>query len=281
MPVIDVSVLSATDVACVPTKRSFCVYVRLQGQAIRTKPARADRAGEIRFGERFRFQYQPDARRPGRNRMFVELWTKSLFSQACVSVAWIEMAEQRFVHRQQMRMNVRGTFEGKSAVISLVLTPLDFGEMPSVPPQQMPQQFLPQGQPGQMQYPAPLGCPNAPGQMMPYPMPPQLPQAMYNSGPADGVPLAQPSPYSTASYMPSATPVLQDPNNPPHHQCEPAPLPPPPAAFVGASLPPPLYAGLLQTETPAGTEQRFPEALPASDPNPSYNYGDDYPRKPM
>lgn len=280
MPVVDVSVLSATEVVGISNKKSFGVYVRLQGQAIRTKSANADRNGEIRFGERFRFQYQPDSRRPGRNRMFVELWTKSLFSQACVSVAWIEMDEQHFVRGQQMRMNVRGTFEGKSATVSLIITPLDFGDAPGVqqqmPPQQ--QQLSQQGQPGQMQYPGGPGYPSGPGQM-PYPMQ-QPPQAMYNSGPAEGVPLAQQAPYSTASYMPNAVPVVQDPSNPSCHQCEAAPLPPQPEAYFGASLPPPLYPGLTQGPSQPGTEQYYPEALPVSDQSPKYDYGDDYPKKP-
>jgi hypothetical protein len=279
MPVVDVSVLSATEVSGVSSKKSFCVYVRLQGQAIRTKPASADRTGEIRFGERFRFQYQPDGHRPGRNRMFVELWTKSLFSQGCVSVAWIEMGEQHFVRGQQMRMNVRGTFEGKAATISLVVTPLDFGDLPGAPQPPMQQQLPQQGQPGQMPYPAPLGYTNVPGQM-PYPMPMQPPQAMYNNGPAEGVPLAQPNPYSTAAYMPNAVPVVQDPGNPTCHQCEAAPLPPQPEAFFGASLPPPLYPGLSQGDRPSGTEQYYPEALPVGDQNQKYDYGDDYPKKP-
>lgn len=275
MPVVDVSVLSATDVVGVSPKKSFGVYVRLQGQAIRTKPASADRTNEIRFGERFRFQFQPDPRRPGRNRMFVELWTKSLFSQACVSVAWIDMDEQRFVRGQPMRTNVRGTFEGKSSTINLLLTALDFGDVPGGAQQQFPQQ-------GHMHYLTQAGNPNVPGQM-PYPMQPQQqqpPQAMYSNGPAEGVPLAQPNPYSTAAYMPNAMPPMQDPNNASCHQCEAAPLPPQPDAFFGASLPPPLYPGLSQTSPQPGNEQRYPEALPAGDQNPKYDYGDDYPKKP-
>lgn len=277
MPVVDVSVLSASEVVGLSAKKSFCVYVRLQGQAIRTKPANADRTGEIRFGERFRFQYQPDTRRPGRNRMFVELWTKSLFSQACVSVAWIEMDEQPFARGQPMRLNVRGTFEGKSAVISLVITPLDFGDVPGAAPQPMQQQL---SQQGQMQYPGQMGYPNAPGQMQ-YPSQPPPQQAMYNNNaPAEGVPLAPANPYSTAAYMPNAMPVMQDPSNPSCHQCEAAPLPPQPEAFFGASLPPPLYPGLAQGQQQHSSDHHYPEALPANEPAPKYDYGDDYPKKP-
>ncbi|KPA75218.1 hypothetical protein ABB37_08533 [Leptomonas pyrrhocoris] len=274
MPVVDVSVLSATDVMGVSPKKRFCVYVRLQGQAIRTKPTGVDRNGEIYFGERFRFQYQPDARRPGRNRMFVELWTKSLFSQACVSVAWIEMDEQNFQRGQQSRINVRGTFENKSAVISLAVTPLDFGNVPGIsqPPTQSQQ-----GMPGQMQYAPPLGYPNAPGQL-PYQMQrqPQLQPGMYANPPAEGVPLAQESPYSTSTYMPNAVPVVRDAGN----ACEAARLPPQPDAYVGAALPPPLYPGLTRGGASAGMEQLFPEALPVSDQSPKPDYGDDYPKKP-
>ena len=273
MPVVDVSVLSATEVTGVSIKKSFCAYVRLQGQAIRTKPARANHMGQISFGERFRFQFQVDTHRPGRNRMFVELWTKSLFSQACVSVAWIEMAEQHFVRGQQMRMNIRGTFEGKCSTISLVVTPLDFGDVPVATQQPMQQQPMQQQQ---QPYPGPVGYPNVPG-LMPYPM---SPQAMYNNGPVEGVPLERPNPYTTAAYMPNATPVVQDPGTPSCHKCTAAPLPLPSEASFGASLPPPLYSGVSQNFERRDDEFFFSGVQSAADQNLVYDYGDNYPKKP-
>ncbi|CAG9573221.1 hypothetical_protein_-_conserved [Leishmania major strain Friedlin] len=198
MPVVDVSVLCATEITGVSLRYSFCVYVRLQGQAIRTKSSSADHVGEVRFGERFRFQYDYDTRRPSRNRLFVELWTKRLFSQSCVSVAWIEMGEQRFVRGEQTRMNVRGAFEGKRATLSIAITPLDFGESRCVVQQQMP--------------------------------------VLYGV-PVEGIPLASPNPYTSAAYVPNACATAQDstacenrevPTQPPQPQaCVGASLPPP------------------------------------------------------
>ncbi|KAK7197197.1 hypothetical protein NESM_000665100 [Novymonas esmeraldas] len=265
MPVVDVSVLCATELSGVSLRKSFCVYVRLQGQAIRTKPADPDRLGEVRFGERFRFQYQRDTVRPGRNRMFVELWTKSLFSQGCVSVAWLEMDEQRFVRGQQLRVNVRGTFEGKHATVSLVITPLDFGENPNAPQQPQQQQLFQQQQ---QQYPYPQ-----PQQQQPYP--PQQ-QVLYGL-PAEGVPLAPPNPYSSAAYTPNACAVAQDPTS-----CCPSDEVPQPQAFVGASLPPPLYPGMSRNQQSGGGAGQYPEALPPPGGNPEYDYGfsNDYPQKP-
>ncbi|CAJ1023740.1 hypothetical protein, conserved [Leishmania lindenbergi] len=196
MPVVDVSVLSATRITGTSLRSSFCVYVRLQGQAIRTKLSNADRSGEVCFGERFRFQYHYETTNPVRNRLFVELWTKSLFSQSCVSVAWIEMGEQRFVRGEQLRVNLHGTFEGKSSTLTLVITPLDFGEHPSVAQQPIP--------------------------------------VMYGM-PVEGTPLELPSPYSSAAYTPNTCPTVLDPMSRQKHEglqpqpqtFVPASLPPP------------------------------------------------------
>ncbi|CAC9484771.1 hypothetical protein, unknown function [Leishmania infantum JPCM5] len=205
MPVVDVSVLCATEITGVSLRNSFCVYVRLQGQSIRTKSSSADHVGEVCFGERFRFQYHRDTKRPGRNRLFVELWIKTLFSQSCVSVAWIEMAEQRFVRGEQTRVNVRGAFEGRRATLSIAITPLDFGESLCVVQQPMP--------------------------------------VMYGV-PVEGIPLASPNPYTSAAYVPNACAAALDSTS--CEKREGPTQPPQPQAFVGASLPPPLYPSLSQ-----------------------------------
>ncbi|KAG5480793.1 hypothetical protein CUR178_05928 [Leishmania enriettii] len=171
MPVVDVSVLCATQITGVSLRNLFCVYVRLQGQTIRTNFSNADGAGEVHYSERFRFQYKPDANRFVRNRLFAELWTKSFFSQSCVSVAWIEMSEQHFVRGEQLHVNLRGTFEGKSATLSIAITPLDFGESSAVVQQAVPVAY---------------------------------------GLPVEGVPLAPYNPYTSAAYIPNECAVVPD-----------------------------------------------------------------------
>ncbi|KAG5502711.1 hypothetical protein JIQ42_05780 [Leishmania sp. Namibia] len=231
MPVVDVSVLCATQITGVSLRNPFCVYVRLQGQAIRTNFSNADGAGEAHYSERFRFQYKPDANRSGRNRLFAELWTKSLFSQSCVSVAWVEMSEQHFVRGEQLHVNLRGTFEGKSATLSIAITPLDFGESSAVVQQAVPVAY---------------------------------------GLPVEGVPLAPCNPYTSAAYMPNECAVVPDPAS--CQKTEAAPLPPQSQAFVGASLPPPLYPSFSQDKPPPppssdGAGGQNLNALPASGQN--------------
>ncbi|GET88207.1 hypothetical protein, unknown function [Leishmania tarentolae] len=226
MPVVDVSVLSATEITGVTLRNSFCAYVRLQGQAVRTRSSRADRAGEVCFSDKFCFQYHYDAKRSGRNRLFVELWSKKLFSQSCVSVAWLEMAETRFVRGEQMRVSLRGAFEGTRATLTIVVTPLDFGEIPRVVQQVMP---------------------------------------ATGSVPMEGIPLAMSNPYTSSAYMPNAGASALDSAS--CKKCEgPMPPPPQPQAFVGASLPPPLYPVLpqgIQHQSSEGNQYCNAVSMPA------------------
>ncbi|KAG5480065.1 hypothetical protein LSCM1_06490 [Leishmania martiniquensis] len=198
MPAVDVAVVCATQITGVSLRNPFCVYVRLQGQAIRTNFVNADCAGEVRYSERFCFQYKYDSNRSGRNRLFAELWTKSFFSQSCVSVAWIEMSEQHFVRGEQLRVNLRGTFEGKSATLSLVITPLDFGETAAVVQQVVPVAY---------------------------------------GLPVEGVPLAPADPYTSAAYMPNVCAVVPDPASCRKCDAAPLP-PPPPAFVGASLPPP-------------------------------------------
>lgn len=232
MPVLDVTIHHASGISGTSSRKSFCVYVRLQGQAMRTKTASMSGSGEVSFAERFRFQYTPDLRRRERNRLFLELWTKSIFSQACVSVAWLELDSQQFYRGQTIRFNLQGGFENKSSTLTLSVTPLDFGMTTATPTLPPVAQFTPPP-PGPYYPPQAVSVP---------PPPPQV-----SAQPAEGIPLIPPNPYTTASYYPSAEPVMPASTFPPGQKE--APPTPPPNAFIGATLPPPLYPSTYQQST--------------------------------
>ncbi|EPY26711.1 hypothetical protein STCU_02126 [Strigomonas culicis] len=253
MPVLDISVLNASNIQGVSSEKTFCVYVRLQGQAMRTKTV-VGHNGIVVFNERFRFQYRPprDNLSDDKNRLFVELWVKSTFSQSCVAVAWANM-DQDFVQKRQVVLNMTGNFEGKSATVSVSLLPLDFGRsLPTEGP--LPYNTVP------MQMPPPTNLYNAPAPQPTYPPPlysQPTPQPLGYSGPAEGVPLQQvASPYTTATYTPQPLPPQQQPNPcqaaplpPQQHQCEAAPLPPYDASGrAGEGLPPPQYPSTIMRD---------------------------------
>ncbi|CAD2215154.1 hypothetical protein AGDE_16399 [Angomonas deanei] len=190
MPVVDISIIKVFNVTGDKGKK-LNVYVRLQGQAMRTSTFSLQR-GECNMNERFRFQYDPSRARSDEasNKLYVEVWSKSLMSQSCVSVA-VTPLTMPLVMGQPTQMNVHGWFEGKSAAVKLVIRPVDFG----LPPQGAPQPYA----------------------MMP-PQPQGMPQPYMNpSRPAEGIPLepvADPNPYGTSDYGKPAVPQAVYSNNP-------------------------------------------------------------------
>lgn len=189
MPVVDVTVVKVFDIQGISTKKNFCVYVRLQGQSMRTTTASGSTT-DVNFKERFRFQYHPDGQSREKNHLFVEVWSKSFLGQSCVSIAWVDMAAQFFMRGQPITFNLSGSFEGRRATAAVMITPVDFG---------MHQPWYP----------------TAPPMAMAIPMPPTPPGAAA----AGTVMPAQPDhPYPTAQYYSNS--CAQD-------TCTPSPAAPP------------------------------------------------------
>ncbi|KAG5506510.1 hypothetical protein JKF63_06013 [Porcisia hertigi] len=164
MVTLDVTVECVSNISGVSLSKSFCVYVRLQGQSVRTKISKVDHTASVEFGENFRFQYVPDRFRTTRNRLFVELWTQSLFWHSCVTVAWLEMDQECFVCGQPRRVALCGSMNEKSSTVHLVITPVNFNQgislvHPAVPVYGQPVQGIPL-EPNQL-YPGALYLPDA------------------------------------------------------------------------------------------------------------------------
>ncbi|CCW64486.1 unnamed protein product [Phytomonas sp. EM1] len=134
MPVLDVIVIKAFGIHGVSLNKNFKIYLRLQQQNAGSKKCKKV-GDEIHFLQKFTFHYDPN-HYTREKRLFIELWTESLFGESCVSVAWVCLDTQNFVRGESITLSLRGGFENLQASFMVAIVPIDFGAVSGHPSQQ-------------------------------------------------------------------------------------------------------------------------------------------------
>lgn len=131
-PLIDVTVVKATDIIGTTSSKKFCVYLRLQNQGVRTNACKLI-GDQVMFNEKFKFRYNPQHKNNRtRNELFIELWSKGFMNNNCVSISWVHLSAFNLVQGVPLTLNINGSFEGSSAKVMVTILPTNFSYKGSI-----------------------------------------------------------------------------------------------------------------------------------------------------